>query len=182
MSGAAHPPAASHRHSARHPVARFLRHLFSDRWSVRRAFPPAALKAIERAIGEGEARHDGELRFVVESMLHLGDLVRGVSPRDRAIGLFAHLRVWDTEHNSGVLIYVLLADRRVEIVADRGIDARIGAQGWQAVCSTMQAAYRRGAFEEGSVAGVRAISDLLAAHFPRTADKKNELPNKPIVL
>ena len=164
------------------PFARFMRHLFTDRWPARRAFPPRTLHTIERAIGEGEAQHDAELRFVVETMLPLGDLLRGVSPRERAIELFSRLRIWDTVHNSGVLIYVELADHRVEIVADRGIDARIGHDGWRAVCNTMQSAYRRGAFEEGSVAGIRAVSEMLAAHFPRSAGKKNELPNRPIVL
>ncbi len=163
-------------------LARLLRHLLSDRRAARRAFPQHSLRAVEQAITEGEARHDGELRFVVETMLPLGDVLRGVSARERAIELFSRLRVWDTEHNCGVLLYVLLADRRVEVVADRGIDAHIGHAGWHAVCRTMQTAYGRGAFEQGSVEGVRAISELLAAHFPRTAGKANELPNKPIVL
>src|SRR5204863_1549698 len=100
---------------------RWFRHLFTDHWSVRRAFPPAALRAIEKAIGEEERRHAGQLRFAVEASLPLGELLRGVRSRERALECFGRLRVWDTEHNTGVLIYLLLADRRVEIVADRGI-------------------------------------------------------------
>jgi uncharacterized membrane protein len=161
---------------------RIAQHLFTDHWSVRRAFPRKTLKAIEQVIAEGETRHDGELRFAVEAMLPIPELIRGTSPRERAIEVFSRLRVWDTAHNSGVLIYVLLADRHVEIVADRGIDAHIGKQGWQAICDRMQAAYRERQFEEGSVAGVRAISELLAAHFPASPGKSNELPNRPVVL
>jgi uncharacterized membrane protein len=113
---------------------RLMRHLFTDHWAVRRAFPPAALRAIEKAIGEEERRHAGQLRFAVEASLPLGDLFRGVQSRERAVEWFGRLGVWDTEHNSGVLIYLLLADRRVEIVADRGIRpravrARCGARG-----------------------------------------------------
>ena len=96
--------------------------------------------------------------------------------------LFGQLRVWDTEHNSGVLIYLLLADRRVEIVADRGIHRKVGDSAWEAICGEMQRSFAAGRFEHGVSLGVAAISDLLATHFPRRRDDANELPNEPVVL
>ncbi len=162
---------------------RILSHLFSDHRAVRRAFPRQAMRAIERVIGEEERRHAGELRFAVEASLPIAELLAGVNARERAVGLFGRLRVWDTQHNSGVLIYLLLADRRVEIVADRGIHGKVGATAWEAICGEMQQEFARGQFERGVVIGVRAISDLLAEHFPAAdGGKRNELPDKPVVL
>ena len=161
---------------------RMLRHLLSDHWSVRRAFPPAAMRAIRDQIGAQEGRHGGELRFAVEAGLPVVQLWRGQDARSRAVEVFGQLRVWDTEHNSGVLIYLLLADRRVEIVADRGIHNRVGAAAWEAICGEMQKAFASGQFEQGVCSGVAAISDLLAAHFPPDAERRNELPNEPVVL
>ena len=112
----------------------------------------------------------------------MGELLRGIRSRERAVECFGRLRVWDTEHNSGVLIYLLLADRRVEIVADRGIHGKVGTAAWEAICGEMQQEFARGQFERGVVLGVRAISDLLAAHFPPSDDSRNELPDKPVVL
>ncbi len=163
-------------------IGRFCRHLVSDHWSVRYAFPPRALKAIEDAIAAQERRHDGELRFAVEAALPFFDLVRGISARERAIELFSRLRIWDTEQNAGVLVYLLLADRRVEIVADRGIHSKVGATAWEAICGAMQREFAAGRFEPGVVAGIQAISDLLALHFPPRADNPDELPNRPVVL
>jgi uncharacterized membrane protein len=161
---------------------RLLRHLSTGHRALRRAFPRAAMRAIEKAIGEEERRHGGQLRFAVEASLPLGELLRGIRSRERAIECFARLRVWDTEHNSGVLIYLLLADQRVEIVADRGIHGKVGTTAWEAICGEMQQEFARGQFERGAVLGVRAISDLLAAHFPPSGDSRNELPDKPVVL
>jgi uncharacterized membrane protein len=161
---------------------RLLRHLSTDRGALRRAFPRPAMRAIEKAIGEEERRHGGQLRFAVEVSLPLRELLRGVRSRERAVECFGRLRVWDTEHNSGVLIYLLLADRRVEIVADRGIHGKVGSTAWEAICGEMQQEFARGQFERGVVLGVRAISDLLAAHFPPSDDRRNELPDKPVVL
>jgi uncharacterized membrane protein len=162
--------------------SRFMRHLFTDQWAVRLALPPAAMHAIEKAIGEEERRHDGELRFVVEAALPLSELLSGRNSRERAIECFGRLRIWDTEQNSGVLIYLLLADRRVEIVADRGIHGKVGTAAWEAICGEMQQEFARGQFERGVVIGVRAISDLLATHFPPSGESPNELPDKPVVL
>lgn len=162
---------------------RLVRHLLTDHWTVRRAFPPAAMRAIEKAIGEEERRHAGELRFAVEASLPLAELRSGIDSRKRAIELFGRLRVWDTAHNSGVLIYLLLADRQVEIVADRGIHGKVGTTAWEAICGEMQQEFARGQYERGVVIGVRAVSDLLATHYPAgTGKKPNELPDKPVVL
>lgn len=161
---------------------RVMRHLLTDQWSVRRAFPPAAMRAIRDRIGEQERRHGGELRFAVEASLPLSRLWRGQDARSRAVELFGQLRVWDTEHNSGVLIYLLLADKRVEIVADRGIHNKVGDIAWEAICGEMQRAYAAGRFEQGVSFGVVTISDLLAKHYPPAEGDANELPNEPMML
>ena len=161
---------------------RLVRHLFTDQWSVRRAFPPAAMRAIRDKIAEQEKRHGGELRFAVEASLPLLHLWRGQDARGRAVELFSQLGVWDTEHNSGVLIYLLLADKRVEIVADRGIHDRVGSAPWETICGEMQRAFAAGRFDKGVSSGIAAISDLLAEHFPAAEVRRDELPNEPVVL
>ena len=161
---------------------RLLKHVFTDHQAVGRALPPSAMQAIEKTIGEEERRHGGQLRVAIEAALPLGDLVRGVGSRERAIGWFGRLGVWDTRHDAGVLIYLLLADRRVELVADRGIHSKVGSAAWDAICGEMQMEFARGQFERGVVIGLRAVSDLLAEHFPPSGDRRNELPDKPVVL
>lgn len=162
---------------------RFWRHIVMTPWKATRAFPPSARAAIGRAVAEREKRHRGEVRFVVEAELTSAQLWANLGSRDRAVELFAMLRVWDTAENTGVLIYVLLADRKVEIVADRGISARVPQAQWQAICSAMQHAFRAGRFEEGAVAGVLAASALLESHFPADgAANANELPDEPVML
>ncbi|MBS0335941.1 MAG: TPM domain-containing protein [Proteobacteria bacterium] len=161
---------------------RWIRHLLLDDIAVRRDFPRPVLGAIERAIATQEKRHRGELRFVVEGGLPLGPLLAGRTARERALDVFSRLRIWDTEDNAGVLVYLLLADRRVEIVADRGIHARVGTAAWDAICGEMQAAFAGGRFEAGAILGIEAISDLLAGHFPPGDDNPNELPDTPVVL
>jgi uncharacterized membrane protein len=164
-------------------LKRFFRHLFTGGGAIRRAFPEAAMRAIEQAIGEEEKRHVGELQFAIEAALPLPDLLAGTSERERAIEWFGRLRVWDTEHNCGVLIYLLLADRRIEIIADRGIHSNVGAAAWEAICGEMQREFAGGRFEHGVVLGVRAISDLLATHFPAEGiENPNELRDRPVVL
>jgi uncharacterized membrane protein len=163
-------------------LSRVLRHLLLPQWWGLRAFPKPALGAIERAIAASEASHRGELRFVVEAGLPLSALWRGQSPRARALELFSTLRVWDTGQNSGVLIYLQLIDRRVEIVADRGIDARVGPEFWSAVCRRMEQAFREERFEAGSLAALAEITGALSEHFPPSGDNPNELPDTPLVL
>ena len=162
---------------------RWIRHLFLDHLAQTRAFPRATLEAIARAVARQEKRHRGELRVAIEGGLPLQVLVARRGARERALELFARLRVWDTEDNAGVLIYLLLADRRVEIVADRGIHARVGDTAWETICGAMQQEFAAGRFEAGTLAGLSAVSDLLAQHFPpKTGDNPNELPDAPLVL
>jgi uncharacterized membrane protein len=163
-------------------MKRIMRHLLATRWMVTRAFPTSTLTAIERAIKTAEAAHRGEIRFVVEGALHIEPLLRGQTAKERAIDVFSRLRIWDTEYNNGVLIYLLLADRDVEIVADRGIHEKVGVQEWEGVCRIMEAAFRRGDFEGGVVHGIQEVTRHLAEHFPPTGDDRNELPDKPVVL
>lgn len=163
-------------------MSRWIKHLFLDDLVTRRVFPRATLAAIERSIAVQEERHRGELRFVVEGGLPVGPFLAGRSGRERAIEVFSRLRIWDTEDNAGVLIYLLLADRRVEIVADRGIDSRVGDAAWDAICREMQSEFAAGRFEAGAVLGIEAISDLLALHFPPLGENPNELPDAPVVL
>jgi uncharacterized membrane protein len=161
---------------------RTQRHVFYDDWAVRRKFPLPTLAAIDHEITVNERRHSGEIVFAVESSLLLRELRRTDGPRDRAIDVFSLLRVWDTEQNNGVLLYVLLADRRVEIVADRGIHRQVGDQAWETICGLMQQEFRAGRFREGALMGVQAVSDLLATHFPWTEGDVNELRNEPVIV
>jgi uncharacterized membrane protein len=161
---------------------RIAKHLVEHRWRVRRVFPQEVLASIEQAIKAGEATHSGQVRFVVEGALDGAPLFKGQSARERALDIFSHLRIWDTAHNNGVLIYLLLADRDVEIVADRGIDAKVGAAGWQKICAAMEADFRGGNFSGGVIKGIAAVSQQLAAHFPKHGAGPNELPDKPVVM
>ncbi|MCW5592104.1 MAG: TPM domain-containing protein [Burkholderiales bacterium] len=161
---------------------RFWRHVAMTPWKARQAFPAAAREAIARAIAAQEKRHRGELRFVVEAELGTLALLADRSPRARAVELFPRLGVHRTAERTGVLIYVLLADQRVEIVADQGIAARVAQAEWQAACALMQEAFRAGRFEEGAVAGVNAVSQLIERHFPAAAGNSNELPDEPVML
>jgi uncharacterized membrane protein len=147
-----------------------------------RAFPAHTLAAIDRAIKESEASHRGEIRFAVEGALHVEPLLRGQTARERAIDVFSRLRIWDTEHNNGVLIYLLLADRDVEIVADRGIHRKVGEREWEGICRKMEAAFRQGEYESGVIDGIREVTRHLAEHFPPIGGDRDELPDKPVVL
>ena len=163
-------------------VRRLFRNLFCTAARTRLLFSPAVLAQVEAAIGAAEAQHSGEIRFVVETALPLTLLWHAVTPRARALQVFAHLRVWDTHHNNGVLIYVLRADRAVEILADRGISARVSEAEWQAVCREVELHYRGGRYAEGSMAAVAGVARLLGEHFPAGGSGSNELPNQPILL
>jgi len=158
---------------------RVLKHLAFTRWQLRRAFPPSALDAIEQAVRDAEGRHRGEIRFVVEGALHGAALLAGQSAHERAVELFSLLRVWDTEANSGVLIYVLLADRRLEIVADRGIDARVAPERWKMIVEGLEQAFAHGRFEAAAIDAVHAVADCLEADDAR---RSNQLPDRPLVL
>jgi uncharacterized membrane protein len=168
------------------PVGRLIRHAAATHWRTRRLFPGKALDAIEQAIKRAEELHAGEIRFAIETALPVHYILNAARPRARALDVFAHLRVWDTEHNNGVLIYVQIADRNVEIVADRGFEGRVSQPEWEAVCRLMEQHFRAGRFEAGSIAGIEAIGALLARHFPsRPGDpavQRNQLPDRPILL
>ena len=161
---------------------RALRHLFSTRNEAERAFPPATLEAIAEAITAGEQTHRGEVRLVVEKSLPLSAAWSGVTNRQRAISLFADYGIWDTEDNCGVLIYVNLADRKVDIVADRGIDRKIDEATWQAVCATMTHGFAKGDFHTATLAAIAQVNDLLRRHFPADGSGVNELPDRPLML
>jgi uncharacterized membrane protein len=164
-------------------LGRALRHLFATHWSTRRRITAKVLSDIETTISQVESQHAGEIRFVVETALHPAELWRDLSPRARALQVFAHLGVWDTLHNNGVLIYVLLADRAVEILADRGLAAQVAPGEWEQICREMERHYRAGDFGSGSVAGVQQVGRLLERHFPGSRGQgANELPNQPVLL
>ena len=163
-------------------IGRILKHLCTTGLHLRSRFPRETLETIEQEIEKSEALHSGELRFAVETALDLPPLLQGLHSRQRALDVFSLLRVWDTETNSGVLIYLLLADHKVEIVADRGIAAKVEQSEWGTICREMEQAFRSGDFKAGSMLGVQRISTLLAQHFPAGSRNPNELPNKPFIL
>ena len=163
-------------------MKRLAHHLFALPGAVARAFPRHSFSLIAKAIRESEQRHGGEIRFAVEATLHPAQLWRGVSAHERAIEVFSELRVWDTERNNGVLIYLLLAERNVEIVADRGFNGRVAADEWEQVCRAMEASLRAGRHVEAVIAGIAAVSQIVARFFPPTGAERNELPDAPVRL
>ena len=161
---------------------RALRHLLAP--SSSRQFPPALLERVAAAIAASEARHTGEICFAVEAALPLRLALVGHRPRDRALDVFTRLRVWDTEANNGVLVYMLLADRAIEIVADRGFNGRVDDATWTAICADLESAMRAGDIDAGVVRAIDAISALLERDFPRPPGyvDTNELPDRPHML
>ena len=161
---------------------RLLRHVFA--LSARHLFPEDSLQRIADAIAAGELRHRGEILFAVESELPALMVLRGVQARTCAEAAFARLRVWDTEANNGVLIYLLLADHRIETVADRGLAGKVSAEQWRGVCVLMEERMQAGEPEQAVVRGIEAVSDLLAQHFPQVdgMPDSDELPNRPLIL
>ena len=160
---------------------RIARHLVMLPGAVGRAFPPSAMAAIEEAIAKSEREHSGEVRFAVEPALDTSALLAGQSGRERALEVFSLLRLWDTDARNGVLIYLLLADRDIEIVADRGLNV-VEAAEWEAICKVMEQALRRGQFQHALVDGVQAVSRIVARHFPRRDADRDELPDRPVAL
>ncbi|WP_241674743.1 TPM domain-containing protein [Candidatus Methylobacter oryzae] len=163
-------------------MKRWFRHAFMPPWRLRMSFSKDVLERIEKAIKHSEYQHRGELRFAVEDALALGHVWRGISARQRALEVFSNLRVWDTEYNSGVLIYLSLADREVHIVADRGIAKCVAQAEWDAIATAMQEEFRRGDFLSGTLQGIDRITMLLATYFPGNGSNPNELSNKPVVV
>jgi len=163
-------------------LLRLLKHLLLPDWWLRRVFSAADLAAIGAAIAAGEQSHRGELRFVVEGALPLSALWRDLSARERAVDLFAALRVWDTAENSGILIYVQLAEHRVEILADRGIAARVPQAEWDAICREMEGSFRNDEWRSGALQAVTRAGALLASRLPAADSNPNELPDQPLML
>ena len=165
-------------------LKRWIKHLSTSRRAVRRAFPASTLTAIEAAVSKSERTHCGEIRFAVEASLEPHALHARKSARARALEVFAMLGVWDTAANNGVLIYVLLADRSVEIIADRGYNEWVSPGEWAAICVAMHRLFSEGRFEEGSIEGIRLVGELIRRHFPWEPGTRNdnELPNRPAVL
>ncbi len=163
-------------------MKRLLRHLSIGSYHVRKLFPTESMDRITTAVAQAETGHHGEIRFVVEGSLDFPLLVKGVTGRERAVTVFSQLRVWDTEGNNGVLIYLLVADRDVEILADRGIHAKVGAEGWEAICKEMEGEFRSGRFEAGAIRGIQAVGQYLRTHFPQSGADENELSDRPIIL
>ena len=161
---------------------RFVQHTWASHWQLHRAFPAPSLAAIESAVGNHETLHGGEIRFAVEAGLGPVAVWQGQSARDRALQVFSQLRVWDTEHNNGILIYVLLADRAVEIVADRGIHAVAGSATWQAICTQMERAFSKAEFRAGALEGIDAVSKVLETRYPQKSRHGNELSDAPMLL
>lgn len=163
-------------------LKRFFRHVWMSPIALHRQFPADTLSAIGRAVTESEKSHRGQVRFVIEAELTTAQLWAGVTARQRAIEVFSLLRVWDTEENNGVLIYLLLADRKVEVIADRGVHRRVGDERWVAVCREIEHHYRKRDFLGGSVTGINKISAELAFYFPPTGENRNEQEDAPVVL
>lgn len=163
-------------------LPRLARHLLRTPWPARRAFPSASLADIGAAITSAERTHAGEIRFAVEDALDPWSLLSGQTPRERAIEVFANLRVWDTQANNGVLVYVLLADHAVEIVADRGIHAQVGSDTWRAICSEIETAFKRDDFRLGALAGIASVASVLHRHYPCAGGDGDELPDQPVLL
>ncbi|MDP2431888.1 MAG: TPM domain-containing protein [Pseudomonadota bacterium] len=161
---------------------RLLRHLLFPDWLIRRRFPGHVLKRIEAAVSASERHHSAELRFAVEGALHPSQLLAAMSGRERALEVFSNLRIWDTAANNGVLIYLLLADRDVEIVADRGLNGLVQPAEWEGICREMETCFQRGEFEAGALLGIERVDGLLRRHFPNSGENPNELPDAPSVL
>ena len=165
-------------------LARIWRHRWLDRAEVQRALPPDLLERLAGRVGASERRHSGEVRICVEAGLPNSYLWRDATARDRAVAMFGKLRVWDTENNNGVLIYLLLAEHAIEVVADRGIARKVGVQDWSAMTQRMGAAFREGRFEDGLTQALAEVSALLVEHFPLAPGEPdgNELPDAPVVI
>ncbi|SFU70117.1 TPM domain-containing protein [Pseudoduganella namucuonensis] len=163
-------------------IGRLIKHLLTTRVTVRRRFPMSSLEAIKAAITESERGHRGEIRFAIEPALEPMQVLRGMAPRERAVEVFSELGVWDTEENSGVLIYVLYADHAIEIVADRGIHASSGVSAWERIASDMERAFAAGDYEAGALRGIAAVSEELRRHVPRDGGGVDELPDEVTLL
>ncbi len=163
-------------------IGRLFKHLLYPPWLVRCKFPPASLKKIEQAIQQSETQHSAEIRFAVESSLSFFELLQNTTCFDRGVDVFSELRVWDTEQNNGVLIYLLLADRTIEIIADRDVNKKVDSKEWSRICGVMESLFRKKQFETGVLKGIEEITRLLITLYPAQVENINELSNKPVIL
>ena len=163
-------------------LRRWLQHLFTTPFALRRCFPSATLAAIDAAIAASEQYHRAEIRCAVEATLSVGHLFRGVASAARAAEVFSSLGMWDTAENNGVLLYMLLAERNIEIVADRGFAGRVTAVEWERICAEMEVAFGSGRYAAGTLAALDRISALARQHFPAQAGDRNELPDRTVLL
>jgi uncharacterized membrane protein len=162
---------------------RLLHHRWIDESASHKAIPPAVLARLSQRVGASERRHSGEIRICVEASLPTSYVWRDATARERAVAMFGKLRVWDTEQNNGVLVYLLLAERAIEVVADRGLARRVPAGEWAAMVKRMSSAFTDGRFEDGLTQALEEVSALLVRHFPLApgADDRNELPDEPVL-
>ncbi len=163
-------------------LKRALRHLFTTNRAGRKVFPEATLQAIQDVITEGEKLHRAEVQLIVEPSLPLSEIWEGTSSRERAIELFSLHRIWDTEENSGILIYIDLADHQVEIIADRGISHIASSEEWHLVCQTMIRGFAQGIYHDSVIAAIKLLNNILRAHLPDIEGQPNQLPNRPVIL
>ena len=163
-------------------IGRFFKHIFTSSASVRKIFSESDLNLIENCITEAERKHNGEIRFCVEASLEAHELYAGITPHQRARQVFSELGIWDTENNNGVLLYLLLADRDIEIIADRAIAARVSAEEWEKVCREIESHFRSGKFLDGVKLGIQRISEHLQTHFPSDGRRGSELSNRPVII
>jgi len=167
-------------------LKRLVRHLFATQSSGRKAFPCATLQAIKEVIADGERVHRAEVKLIIEPGLAISDIIERRSSRDRAHDLFSQYRIWDTEENSGVLIYINLADHRVEIIADRGIACCVPPSAWQSICHTMTEGFTKEQYHESAITGLRRLNEILQQVFPESQKishpSPNQLSDAPILL
>lgn len=162
-------------------IQRLFRHRWLDEADTRRAIPPELVERLKQRVAASERRHSGEVRIYVEAGLPFSYIWRGATARERAVAMFGKLRVWDTEQNNGVLVYLLLAEHAIEIVADRGVARHVGPGGWQPVVQHMGEAFRAGRFEDGLTQALEEVSAILVQHFPAQGENANELPDEPVL-
>ncbi|WPX31824.1 TPM domain-containing protein [Actimicrobium sp. CCC2.4] len=163
-------------------LSRLVRHLTTTAASGKRAFPVATLKAIENVIQHGERLHRAEVKLVIEAALPLFDVWSKVTARDRARELFIHYRVWDTEGNCGLLFYINLADHKVEIITDRAVGRALTPDEWRDICGLMTQGFRRGIFHDSMIGALTVLNHKLEQHFPDTGERRNQLPDAPLIL
>lgn len=163
-------------------ILRLFRHSITTRRTARKAFPATTLTAIQTKIADGERTHRAEARMIVESSLNLHAVLSGVTSRQRAQELFSHYRMWDTEENVGVLLYVNIADHKIEIITDRAVGRAIPKTEWQAVCHTMTREFANKTFHDSTLAALEKLNSLLTEHFPDIDGKPNELSDRPLML